>query len=98
MYRVLRPGGRMLILEFSLPPNQIVRAGYLLYFRHILPAIGGIISGDRQAYRYLNRTVETFPYGQEFCDLMQRAGFEDVKEHRLTFGIATIYEGTKAQS
>jgi len=98
MYRVLRPGGRMLILEFSLPPDRVVRAGYLLYFRHILPAIGGIISGDRQAYRYLNRTVETFPYGQEFCDLMEKAGFKDVKKHRLTFGIATIYEGTKAQS
>lgn len=93
MRRVLRPGGRTLILEFSLPPNRFVRAGYLFYFRHILPHLGSVISGDAYAYRYLNRTVETFPYGDAFCDLMQSAGFTGVKAHRLTLGIATIYQG-----
>jgi len=95
MHRVLKPGGRCLILEFSLPRNRIIRAAYLFYFRHLLPRIGAIVSGDNYAYRYLNETVETFPYGQQFCDLMEDAGFEAVRGHMLTFGVATIYEGTK---
>ena len=95
MYRVLSENGKVLILEFSLPENRLVRVGYLFYFRYILPFIGGIISGDSYAYSYLNKTVETFPYGEQFCKLMKQAGFSDVQEHRLTFGIATIYEATK---
>lgn len=96
MHRILEKNGKALILEFSLPKNRLVKFGYLFYFRHILPAIGSLISGDGFAYRYLNKTVETFPYGQQFCQLMEKAGFGDVKEHRMTFGIATIYEGTKS--
>lgn len=96
MYRVLKPGGRALILEFSLPHNGILRQVYLFYFRHILPRLGAVISGDRKAYKYLNRTVETFPYGEEFCDLMRSAGFSDVEARPLTFGIATIYRGDRA--
>ena len=97
MYRVIRPGGKSLILEFSLPSNSLIRSAYLFYFRHILPLVGGIISGDAYAYKYLNRTVETFPYGEEFCSLMADAGFEKVKQHSLTFGITSIYEGTKTK-
>lgn len=95
MQRVLRPGGRALILEFSLPANALFRRLYLFYFRHILPTIGGLISGDNYAYRYLNRTVETFPYGRAFCRLMEEAGFRQVQAIPLTFGIATIYRGEK---
>ncbi len=95
MFRVLKPGGKVLVLEFSLPSNRLIRTGYLLYFRHLLPVVGGLISGDQYAYKYLNRTVETFPYGREFCILMERARFVTVREHRMTFGIATIYEGTR---
>lgn len=95
MRRVLQPGGRVIILEFSLPKNRLLRRFYLFYFRHILPRIGGLISGDSYAYRYLNETVETFPYGDEFCDLLREAGFEAVKMTPLTFGIATIYQGDK---
>lgn len=95
MYRVLKPGGRALILEFSLPTNRFLRQIYLFYFRHILPRLGSVISGDRQAYRYLNQTVETFPYGDEFCGIMRAAGFSDVVAHPLTFGIATIYRGDR---
>jgi len=95
MHRVLRPGGRALILEFSLPANPIIRAGSLFYFRNILPRIGGLISGDFQAYKYLNETVETFPYGEAFCALMRDAGFIDVRAIPLTFGIATLYLGDK---
>lgn len=96
MQRVLKPDGRALILEFSLPKNRLVRRVYLFYFRNILPRIGGFISGDSYAYRYLNQTVETFPYGQEFCDLMSRAGFRNIRAIPLTFGIASLYLGDKA--
>ncbi|GMW00344.1 MAG: demethylmenaquinone methyltransferase [Candidatus Hydrogenedentota bacterium] len=95
MRRVLKPGGRVLILEFSLPGNPLFRSLYLWYFRKVLPRIGGVISGDHHAYRYLNQTVETFPYGDAFCQLMEDAGFRDLKAIPLTFGIATIYQGDK---
>ncbi|MGH1363986.1 MAG: bifunctional demethylmenaquinone methyltransferase/2-methoxy-6-polyprenyl-1,4-benzoquinol methylase UbiE [Calditrichia bacterium] len=95
MHRVLRQDGRAIILEFSLPGNAIVRHGYLFYFRHILPRLGSLISGDGYAYRYLNQTVETFPYGREFCKLMTDAGFDNVVATPLTFGIATIYQGDR---
>lgn len=97
MHRVLKPGGRALVLEFSLPTNMLLRRLYLLYFRNVLPRIGGVISGDSYAYRYLNQTVETFPYGEAFCDLMLAAGFVDVTAVPLTFGIATIYQGDKRE-
>jgi demethylmenaquinone methyltransferase / 2-methoxy-6-polyprenyl-1,4-benzoquinol methylase len=95
MRRVLRLEGRVLILEFSLPRNLFLRKLYLFYFRHILPVLGGMISGDSHAYRYLNQTVETFPYGESFCQLMRSAGFKEVHATPLTFGIATIYQGDK---
>lgn len=95
MLRILKPGGRALILEFSLPENRILRSGYLFYFRKILPKIGSVISGDSYAYRYLNETVESFPFGQDFCNLMTSAGFTCVRFTPLTMGIATIYQGDK---
>lgn len=95
MHRVLRPSGRVLILEFSLPSNRWFRGLYLFYFRHVLPRLGGVISGDRQAYRYLNQTVETFPYGEAFLALMRAAGFKNAAAYPLTWGIATLYAGDK---
>lgn len=95
MYRVLRPEGRALILEFSLPKNAFIRAIYLFYFRHVVPRLGGFISGDREAYRYLNQTVETFPYGADFDAEMVKAGFGRSTHTPLTFGVATIYQGDK---
>ncbi len=95
MYRVLTNGGKALILEFSLPKNPIVRFGHLFYLRWVLPLVGGIISGDYAAYKYLNTSIEAFPYGDSFCDLLRNAGFETVKAHPVTFGIATIYEASK---
>jgi demethylmenaquinone methyltransferase/2-methoxy-6-polyprenyl-1,4-benzoquinol methylase len=97
MYRVLADGGRVLILEFSIPRNMIIKKIYLFYFRHILPRIGGFISGDRDAYQYLNETVETFPYGEAFCHQMREVGFQDVRGIPLTFGIATLYRGDRLQ-
>lgn len=95
IHRVLKPGGRALILEFSLPRNPMIRGLYLFYFRHVLPHLGGLISGDRSAYRYLNESVEAFPYGEAFAQLMRRAGFSSVEAIPLTFGIATLYQGDK---
>jgi demethylmenaquinone methyltransferase/2-methoxy-6-polyprenyl-1,4-benzoquinol methylase len=93
MRRVIRPGGRALILEFSMPRNALVRMGYLLYFRHVLPRVGGVVSGDAQAYRYLNESVEAFPRGEGFLALMREAGFENSVAMPLSFGIATLYVG-----
>ena len=92
--RVLKPNGITLIMECSLPPNRIIRWIYLIYFRHILPLIGGLISGDYKAYKYLNKTVETFPSGNNFIALMNNAGLESNFE-TLTFGITTLYIGKK---
>jgi len=95
MRRVLRPGGRALILEFSLPSGRFFRPLYLFYLRHVLPVLGGLISGDAKAYRYLNVTIETFPYGEAFCELMRKAGFVNAKANELSLGIATIYQGDR---
>lgn len=96
MRRVLKPGGRALIMEFSLPTSAIFRKIYLFYFRHILPQIGKILSGHPRAYSYLNQTVETFPYGKDFLELMKKAQFTNLKAYPLTFGIATLYIGERS--
>ena len=94
-HRVLRSDGRLLVLEFSLPTNSFLRRCYLAYFRCIMPLIGRLLSGDTAAYRHLNRSVESFPYGSEFLELMTAAGFAHVHAHPLTLGVATIYLGYK---
>ena len=95
IHRVLKPGGRGMVLEFSIPGNPIFRTLYLFYFRHVLTRVGAIVSGDSQAYTYLNTTVESFPYGEAFAKLMTDAGFVNVEATPLTFGIATLYTGDK---
>jgi len=93
--RILKPGGTLSILEFSLPENRLIRTIYLGYFRHVLPRVGAIISGDSQAYSYLNKTVEAFYDGEEFCAMMRAAGFNSVGMMPLTLGTVTIYVGKK---
>jgi len=93
MRRVLRPGGRALVLECSIPTNALVRGVYLFYFRHVLPLVGGLVSGDAKAYKYLNKTVETFPCGRAFASRMEAAGFSNVQIFPQTLGLATIYVG-----
>ena len=93
--RVLTPCGKLLILEFSLPKMWIIKTLHLFYLRHILPYIAGLISRKREAYRYLNETIETFPYGEEFCKCIKKAGFYNVKAYPLTFGVVTLYVGEK---
>jgi demethylmenaquinone methyltransferase/2-methoxy-6-polyprenyl-1,4-benzoquinol methylase len=95
MHRILRRGGRAIVLEFSIPANPMLRAIYLFYFRRVLPRIGALVSGDAQAYRYLNESAEAFPSGEAFLDRLRAAGFTSVSERRLTFGVATLYTGDK---
>ncbi|MBT3234642.1 MAG: bifunctional demethylmenaquinone methyltransferase/2-methoxy-6-polyprenyl-1,4-benzoquinol methylase UbiE [Bdellovibrionales bacterium] len=93
IHRVLKPGGQLLIMEFSLPENSLIRLPYLFYFRHLLPKLGNLLSGHGDAYTYLNQTVEGFPYGDDFLALMQQAGFAQLLATAQTFGIATLYCG-----
>ncbi len=93
--RVLKNEGRALILEFSIPSNKLLRAFHLFYLRTVIPPIGAWISGDSQAYRYLGQTIEAFPYGEDFCQLMRTAGFSKVTGMPLTFGAVTLYRGEK---
>lgn len=94
MYRVAAPQGRCLILEFSLPEN-LFRKPYLFYLRHLLPRLGGWISKDREAYRYLNRTIEDFAYGEAFLHWMRESGWSRVSAIPLLFGSVTLYRGDK---
>lgn len=91
--RVLEPGGRFVILEFSTPRLAIVRALYHLYFHRVLPAVGRLVSGHRTAYTYLPRSVANFPTGSDLAARMERAGFARVRWEPLTFGIAAIHVG-----
>ncbi|RME89205.1 MAG: bifunctional demethylmenaquinone methyltransferase/2-methoxy-6-polyprenyl-1,4-benzoquinol methylase UbiE [Candidatus Hydrogenedentota bacterium] len=94
-YRILRNGGKLVILEFGIPKNFFIRFPYLFYFRKILPFLGGVLSGEKQAYRYLNQSVEHFPYAQKFSEIIQQAGFYHVKYRSLSGGIAYLYVATK---
>ncbi|MBT1072636.1 bifunctional demethylmenaquinone methyltransferase/2-methoxy-6-polyprenyl-1,4-benzoquinol methylase UbiE [Pelotalea chapellei] len=94
MWRVLRPGGRMIILEFSTPRSQLFRQLYYFYFRRLLPMIGGLFS-RYNAYKYLPDSVLEFPSVSEFAAMMTATGFRNIQIHELTFGIATIHAGEK---
>jgi demethylmenaquinone methyltransferase/2-methoxy-6-polyprenyl-1,4-benzoquinol methylase len=95
IHRILKPGGTAIILEFSLPQNRAVRWGYLKYLRSVVPWIGAAISGDKHAYRYLDESIEGFHQPAAFSSLMQQAGFREVSVIPLTWGVASIYKGTK---
>ena len=95
-YRVLRGGGRAVILEFSLPRNWILRGLYNLYFRRVLPRTATWISGDKTgAYRYLPESVNTFIGPERMRELMGQAGFTEVRSRAMSWGICTVYRGVK---
>lgn len=95
MYRVLKAGGKVVILEFSMPRHFPMRQLYRFYFRHILPVLGGWISGNKGAYVYLPESVSRFPQGDEFLHILSACGFKQAFQKRLTFGIASLYWGIK---
>ena len=93
--RVLAPGGKAVILELSLPDNKRLRKLYDLYFMHILPFVGGLISGNKAAYKYLPASVHAFPAPPVFCEMMRTAGFSSVRFRTFTLGLCRLYIGER---
>lgn len=94
IYRVLKPGGKLLILEFGVPA-QPLKTPYLFYFRKVLPQLGALVSKDKTAYTYLNKTVEDFPYGKSFNQMLSATNFSEAKDQSLSFGICYLYSAIK---
>ena len=95
MARTIKPGGKVVVLEFSRPRNRLFRALYEFYTYKILPRIGGMVSKDKRAYEYLPASVGEFPAPKEFMAMMERAGFRECRARSQSFGIAQIYTGQK---
>jgi demethylmenaquinone methyltransferase/2-methoxy-6-polyprenyl-1,4-benzoquinol methylase len=95
MNRVMKPGGKVVILEFSRPRIFPVKQLYDFYFRYFCPWWGKLISKDDSAYRYLYESVNAFPEGNSFLEVAQKAGFKELKAERVTFGIVSLYTGVK---
>ena len=95
IYRILKPGGKLVILEFSKPKNGYFLPFYKLYLRVIAPRIGKMVSGSLDAYKYLNESVNAFPEGSAFIGILNKSGFKDTYYKKLSLGICTIYCGNK---
>ena len=95
MYRVLKPGGKIAVLEFSSPKKFPFKQVYGIYSQYILPVWGGLISNNRKAYAYLPESVRHFPEGSDFTAYLSKAGFQHTSINPLTFGICSLYTGTK---
>ena len=95
MYRVLRPGGKTVIVEVSKPTKFPFRNIYNFYFKAILPKIGKLVSKDQSAYTYLPESVQAFPDGADFLKVLERVGFKNTTCKPLTFGVSSIYVGEK---
>lgn len=93
--RMLKPGGMLLVLEFSYPRNPIVKAGYNFYFLYLTPLIGRIFSKDRRAYSYLTESVKAFPHNEKFTAVLQKCGYVNPRYRLLSLGIAAIYTAEK---
>jgi demethylmenaquinone methyltransferase/2-methoxy-6-polyprenyl-1,4-benzoquinol methylase len=95
LHRVIEPGGRLVILEFTVPPHRVTRALYMAYFTRILPWVGRIVSGHRWAYTYLPESVKEFPGPDDLAEMLRAAGFRESGFRLLSFGIAAIHWGTR---
>ena len=94
-YRVLRPGGRLMVLEFSQLPNPMMQKAYDLYSFNVIPRMGQVIANDRDSYQYLVESIRNFPDQETFLDMVRAAGFEQAKYRNLTMGIAALHSGWK---
>lgn len=94
-YRVLRPGGRLMVLEFSQIPNDLMQKAYDLYSFNVIPVMGQIVAGDRDSYQYLVESIRKFPEQEAFAVLIRDAGFGQVKYRNLSMGIAALHSGWK---
>lgn len=95
LYRVLKPGGTLVVLEFSYPTNFFVKTFYNFYFSYITPLIGRIFSKDRRAYSYLTESVKAFPHNQDFVNILVKQKFKNASYKSLSWGVAAIYSGEK---
>lgn len=95
MVRVLKPGGSLFVLDFSLPKAGVLRRGHLFYLRNIMPRIAGWLTGERMAYEYLCGSIEKFPSGSGMCELLRQSGFVEATAEPLSFGIASLYHARK---
>jgi demethylmenaquinone methyltransferase/2-methoxy-6-polyprenyl-1,4-benzoquinol methylase len=95
MIRVIKKGGKVIVLEFTFPRDKLMRKLYPLYFKKFLPWLGGMISGDKGAYAYLPESVTQFPHAEDYEEMLKRSGLEEIRSRRLTFGIASIISGIK---
>jgi len=95
MARVTRPGGSLVVFDFSLPQNPLMRGPYRFYLHRLIPRVAGWITGHREAYSYLAGSIETFPSGDAMCDLIKANGWPRVRAIPVSMGIATIYVATK---
>lgn len=95
MYRVMRPGGRVVVLEFSKPHVFPIKQFYNAYFKYVLPLIGRLTSRDMRAYTYLFESVQVFPEGSQFTEILTKTGYQNPLCERLTLGICSIYTATK---
>jgi demethylmenaquinone methyltransferase / 2-methoxy-6-polyprenyl-1,4-benzoquinol methylase len=94
-YRVLKPGGRLMVLEFSRIPNDLMQTVYDLYSFNVIPAMGQVVTGDRASYQYLVESIRKFPDQESFVGMIRSAGFDQVKYRNLTMGIAALHSGWK---
>lgn len=97
MYRILRPGGTLAVLELSKPVNTLVKPFYAIYTRWLIPTAGRLVSGDSRAYSYLPESIAAAPAGKDMTDIMTAAGFSDANFRRLSFGVCTLYQAKKEQ-
>ncbi len=95
MFRVLKPGGKLVVLEFSQPTSSVMRGLYNFYSTKVTPFLGKLISKDKAAYTYLHESVSAFPYGKDFTAILEKTGFQNTSIRPLTFGIATVYTAEK---
>lgn len=94
-FRVLKPGGRLMVLEFSQIPNELMQKAYDLYSFNIIPRMGQAIAGDRDSYQYLVESIRQFPNQETFLEMVKKAGFENAKYRNLTMGVACLHSGWK---